>query len=51
MYYRIAIQPKGSICWQWKSTVLGSLDAVLRFLRLYRSFPADRLRVFSNSSR
>ena len=51
MYYRVAIQPRGSVCWQWKSTVLSSLDAVLRFLRLYRSFPADRLRVFSFPSR
>lgn len=47
MYYRIATQPRGSVCWQWKSTVLSSLDALLRFLRLYQAFPADRLRVFS----
>src|SRR5712691_4923853 len=51
MYYRIAIQPKGSIRWQWRSTVLSSLDALFRFLRLYRAFPPDRLRVFSSSSR
>lgn len=51
MHYRIAIQPRGSVCWQWESTVLSSLDAVLRFLRLYQAFPADRLRVFSFSSR
>jgi hypothetical protein len=51
MYYRIAIQPRGSMCWQWKSTVLSSLDVVLRFLRLYRAYPAERLRVFSFPSR
>jgi len=51
MYYRVAIQPKGSIRWQWRSTVLSSLDALFRFLRLYRAFPPDRLRVFSSPLR
>ena len=51
MYYRVAVQPKGSICWQWRSTVLSSLAALFGFLRLYRAFPPDRLRVFSSSSR
>ena len=31
--------------------MLSSLDALFRFLRLYRAFPPDRLRVFSSSSR
>lgn len=51
MYYRVAIQPKGSICWKWESTVLSSIDAVLRFLRRYQASPANRLRVFCSSSR
>jgi hypothetical protein len=48
MYYRVAIQPKGSVRWQWKSTALSSLDTVIRFLRLYQALPPDRLRVFSS---
>ena len=51
MYYRLAIQVEASATWQWKSTVLSSLDAVLQWLRLYRALPHDRLRVFSSSSR
>ena len=51
MYYRVAIQVDPSPRWQWKSTVLSSLDIVFQFLRLYRSLPQDRLRVFSSSSR
>jgi hypothetical protein len=51
MYYRVAIQGDSSVLWQWKSTVLSSLDTVLQFLRLYRALPPDRLRVFSSSSR
>jgi hypothetical protein len=51
MYYRIAIQRDSSLIWQWKSTVLSELAAVLQWLRLYRTLPQDRLRVFSCSSR
>jgi hypothetical protein len=51
MFYRIAMQAGASPNWQWKSTPLSSLDAVLRFLRLYRALPQDRLRVFSSASR
>ena len=51
MYYRVAIQRDSTVLWQWKSTVLSSLDTVLQFLRLYRALPLDRLRVFSSSSR
>ena len=51
MYYRVAIQVDPSLTWQWKSTVLSSLDALFQFLRLYAALPQDRLRVFSSSSR
>ena len=51
MYYRVAIQVDLSPHWQWKSTVLSELSAVLQWLRLYRALPQDRLRVFSCSSR
>ncbi len=36
--------------WQWKSTVLSSLDTLFQFLRLFRTLPHDQLRVFSSSS-
>jgi hypothetical protein len=51
MYYRVAIQVDAAPTCQWKSTVLSSLDAVFRFLRLYQALPHDRLCVFSCSSR
>jgi hypothetical protein len=51
MYYRVAIQVNQQPAWQWKSTVLSSLDTLFRFLRLYSALPQDRLRVFSSSSR
>jgi hypothetical protein len=51
MYYRVAIQADASPTWQWKSTVLSSLDALFQWLRLYRALPQDRLRVFSSPSR
>ncbi|HEX7734444.1 MAG TPA: hypothetical protein VF458_06270, partial [Ktedonobacteraceae bacterium] len=34
--------------WQWKSTVLSSLESLFQVLRLYRAFPQERLRVFSS---
>ncbi len=51
MYYRVAIQMDAAPTWQWKSTVLSSLDTLFHFLRLFRTLPHDQLRVFSSSSR
>jgi len=51
MYYRVAIQVDAAPTWQWKSTVLSSLDTLFHFLRLFRALPHDQLRVFSSSSR
>jgi hypothetical protein len=51
MYYRVAIQMDAAPTWQWKSTVLSSLDTLFHFLRLFRALPHDQLRVFSSSSR
>lgn len=56
MYYRIAVQrgrgqrdqPPG---WQWKSTPLSSLQSLFMVLRLYRTLPQERLRVFSSPTR
>ena len=56
MYYRIAIRWEGDqlnqpSSWQWKSTVLSSLQALFQILRLYGPLPQLHLRVFSSSSR
>lgn len=51
MYYRVASLVNPSPRWQWKSTVLSSLDALFRWLRLYHALPLDHLRVFSAPSR
>ncbi len=51
MYYRVAIQVDPSPLWQWKSTILSSLDALFQWFRLYRAVPQDHLRVFSCSTR
>jgi hypothetical protein len=56
MYYRVAIRRQGDQrdrppTWQWKSTVLSSLQTLFQFLRLYGALPQDRLRIFSSSSR
>jgi hypothetical protein len=51
MYDRVAIQMDAAPAWQWKSTVLSSLDTLFHFLRLFRALPHDQLRVFSSSER
>jgi hypothetical protein len=51
MYYRVAIQVDAQPTWQWKSTVLSSLDTLFHFLRLFGALPQDQLRVFSSSER
>jgi hypothetical protein len=56
MYYRVAMRLEGDQLnrlpsWQWKSTVLSSLQTLLQWLRLYGALPQDHLRIFSSSSR
>jgi hypothetical protein len=51
MYYRVAIRLHASLNWHWKSTVLSSLEALFRLLRLYPALPQDRLLVCSSPSR
>ena len=56
MYYRVAIQRQGDQLdrppsWQWRSTLLSSLQTLFQFLRFYGALPQDQLRVFSSSSR
>ena len=51
MYYRVATREDVAPTWQWKSTVLSSLNTLFQFLRLFRALPPDRLRVFSSTSR
>jgi hypothetical protein len=51
MYYRVATRVNAAPTWQWKSTVLSSLDTLFQFLRLLRALPQDQLQVFSSCSR
>lgn len=50
IYYRVAIQTHQSSTWQWRSTILTSLEAVFGFLRIYGHIPRERIRVFYSSS-
>ena len=49
IYYRLALQERQTSKWMWKSTVLTSLEAVFRLLRIYSPIPAERIRVFSST--
>jgi len=49
MYYRVAIQVDAVPTWQWKSTVLSSLETLFQFLRFFGALPQVQLRVFSSS--
>ena len=49
-WYRVAIQVNTAPNWQWKSTVLGTLETLFGWLRLYRMIPLEQLRVFSAAS-
>jgi hypothetical protein len=50
-YYRIALQHRQSALWMWKTTILTSLAAVLQLLKIYRSLPQNRLRIFTASTK
>jgi hypothetical protein len=50
IYYRIASQTAQSATWQWRSTVLTSIEAVLGLLKMYRCIPKEHIRVFLSSS-
>jgi hypothetical protein len=50
MYYRIAIDSKVDPAWKWKSSVLGSINLLLLWLRSYQVIPRDRLRIFAATS-
>ena len=50
IYYRIASQTAQSATWQWKSTVLTSIEAVFGLLKMYRCIPKEHIRVFLSSS-
>ena len=51
IYYRLAYQKSQADLWTWKTTVLTSLPPVLQWLRIYGSFPQDRIRVFSSPAK
>jgi hypothetical protein len=51
-YYRLAFHNRQTGRWNWKTTVLSSLEAVFELLRCYRALlPQDRIRVFTASSK
>ena len=50
IYYRVALQGNQSVAWQWKSSLLTSLQGVLGMLKLYHCMPKERIRVFLSSS-
>jgi hypothetical protein len=49
-YYRIALQADQSTIWQWESRATTALDILFRVLKLYRTMPWDRIRVFFATS-
>jgi hypothetical protein len=51
MYYRVAVRVDSVSPWQWKSTMLSSLETLFQFLRRYSALQLDHLWVFSSSSR
>src|SRR5262252_6404472 len=50
MYYRVALQESQATTWQWKSTVLTSLHAVLGLLNIFRCVPKEHIRVFLSTT-
>jgi len=50
IYYRIAAKKHHSSEWEWKSTILHSLEAVFRLGQQYSFLPPDQVRVFMASS-
>jgi hypothetical protein len=50
MYYRVAWKSSSGAIWQWKSTKLSSIDALLRFIEMYSAMAPGRLHIFSSSS-
>jgi len=50
-YYRIALRPRHTNIWTWKTTVLYSLQAVFQLLRSYSALPQDCIRVFAATSK
>jgi hypothetical protein len=42
MYYRVAIQVDPLPTWQWRSTVLSSLQTLFQFLQVYRGLHCGR---------
>lgn len=52
MYYRVALQLHNSFPWKWQSTILVTLEALFRFLKIDENLGLsnDRIRVFFASS-
>lgn len=50
IYYRLASQKHHSTEWEWISSIMDSLEAVLHLSQRYSAIPAERLRVFMASA-
>jgi hypothetical protein len=50
IYYRLASQKHQSTEWEWISSIMDSLEAVLQLSQRYSAIPAERLRVFMASA-
>ncbi len=50
IYYRLASPKHQTSEWEWVSSIMDSLEAVLQLSQRYSALPAERLRVFMASS-
>lgn len=50
MYFRIAIQVEDIPAWTWKSSILGSFELLVSWLRYYCILPVTRLCIFVATS-
>lgn len=50
-YYRIAFYHHRAIQWNWKTTVLTTLQAVFQLLRSYSILSPDHIRIFTAASK
>jgi hypothetical protein len=51
IYYRVALRANHSPAWKWQSTILTSLEALFRWLRMYGGLSNDCIRLFFASSK
>ncbi|HLH62181.1 MAG TPA: hypothetical protein VKV20_10910 [Ktedonobacteraceae bacterium] len=50
IYYRVALRANETAHWQWKSTLLTSLESIMGLIKMLSSVPQERIRVFFSTS-